>query len=185
VEKTTHTWLSSFAHEDVDNAAAGDLLVQAHQFISNTEECEGVRGAFTRRKNCCRSCPIAAPHATPQYERDQRERIPLFLLSLLYNNLHPGGRRASIMHRDTKARRVEISFVGYQYCRFVEVVSVALDENGHALAHVFSSVPVLLSVIQSCPPRGLALGVLRCFTVILTAVNVAARLSRESLYVGL
>ena len=26
--------------------------------------------------NYCRSRPIAAPHATPQYERDQRERIP-------------------------------------------------------------------------------------------------------------
>lgn len=40
-EKKTHTWLCSFAHKDVDNAAAGDLTVQTYQFISNTEGCEG------------------------------------------------------------------------------------------------------------------------------------------------
>ena len=37
VEIETLTWRSSFAHKDVDNAAASDLMVEVRQSNPNTE----------------------------------------------------------------------------------------------------------------------------------------------------
>jgi hypothetical protein len=60
--------------------------------------------------------------------------FPFVLLSLLYDNLHPGKERASTTHTNTsnQASRngVRGPTAGFQ------VVNVALGEHGHTFAHL-------------------------------------------------
>ena len=146
MEKETHTWQSSFAHKDVDDAAASDLVVEARQFNSNTESVK-VFGRHPQRGI------IVVSHARWRLHMLRRnisgtngKGFPFNPLSLLHDNLHPSSKRASTMHTDTGVSRVEMLFCANS--RFLRSSALQqLGENGHAFAQAFPSIPVLRSAI--------------------------------------
>lgn len=180
--KEKRTWPSSFAHKDVDNAAAGELLVWVYQFTSNADAAKVLRKTSRSGKDCCRSCAIAAPHDTPQYERDQRERISVHpTLATVRQSSSWQGTCSCDAHGHLKpGKSKRCSWASSRFPRSSTLRLVSMATRLHIRTRVLEHIRTT-SAILGRSTFWAFFGGFTLLAVILAVVNVAALLGRRSL----